>query len=62
MPKDSDKEEELKQTSKPTTTVNAEAATTAAAMAVLPKSPTPRMKSPTPLMTNPTAVNLPPNT
>ena len=62
MPKDADEQEELKQASDPTTTVNAEAASTAAAMAVLPKSPTPQLKSPTPQMTNPMIVNPPPNT
>ena len=61
MPKDADEQEELKQASDPTTTVNAEAAKTAAAMAVLPKTPTPQLKSPTPQMTNPMIVNPPTN-
>ena len=60
MPNDPDKQEELKKASIPTATVNAEAASTAAAMAVQP--PTPQMKSPTPQMTNPMIVNPPPNT
>lgn len=38
MPKDADEPEELKQASDPTTTVNAEATSTAAAMAVQRKA------------------------